>query len=423
MAVALSGGRDSCTLLDACAALAPAHGVALAAIHVHHGLSAHADAWADACRGLAAQLRVPLDVRHVQVAGLRRHGIEAAARHARYAALREGAAALRADAVALAHHEDDQAETLLLQALRGAGPHGLAAMPARARDARGVDWIRPLLDVPRAAIDAYAARRALAYVDDDSNASTRHRRNALRIDVMPALARAFPSPVHALARAASLQAEAAGLLDDLAVLDAGDAMGDGTLACARLESLPPARGRNVLRWFLRSHGLPAPPAARLASMLAQLARPRADAQSRIEHAGRAIGVHRGRIHVHAVPPPPFALRWHGEAELALPHGRLAFVRVVGEGLDAARLGRASVTIASRRGGERFTLDARRPRRALAAWLYDAGLPAWARDALPLVVCDGEVVAVPTLGVDPAWRACGAGAGWRCDWHPDPAVPG
>jgi tRNA(Ile)-lysidine synthase len=419
VAIAFSGGRDSTALLAACAASAPAHRVALVAIHVHHGLSPHADAWCDACARHAGRCGVPLEVRRVVVDDRGRLGVEAAARRARYAALREAARACRADAVALAHHQDDQAETLLLQALRGAGPQGLAAMPAFDRDADGLAWVRPLIGVQRAAIDAYVARHKLAYVDDESNASLRHRRNALRADVMPALARTFPSPARTLARAASLQAEAAGLLDDLASIDATDAVQDGTLACVALAALPPPRARNLLRWFLRTHALPAPSAAGLDAMLAQLARPRADAQVRLDHGGAVLGVHRGRVHVHTPPPPPYEVRWHGEPELRLPHGRLRFVAASGDGLDAERLRGATITVASRRGGERLALDVRRPRRALSAWLYDAGVPAWARDAVPVIACDGTVVAVPSLGVDPAWRAAPGAPGWCCVWHPDP----
>jgi len=278
--------------------------------------------------------------------------------------------------------------------------------------------VRPLLGVPRASIEAYVARHGLAFVDDDSNASPHHRRNALRLDVMPTLERSFPSAPHTLARAAAHQSEAALLLDDLALLDAAGSVRDGTLACAALAALAPPRARNLLRWFLRGHGLPAPSSARLSAMLDQLAAPRPDAEIRLDHAGIALGVHRGRVHVHAPAPAGYELRWQGELDIRLPHGVLAFVATTGEGLAADRVASCAVTIAPRRGGERLALDARRPRRALAAWLYDAALPAWQRDALPLVFCDGVLAAVPSLGTDLAWRAAPGREGWRLDWQPD-----
>src|SRR5437660_3778741 len=192
VAVALSGGRDSVALFDATLAQASAHALDVVAVHVHHGLSVHADAWVRFCKDLCSKCSVPLIERRVAVARGPRKSVEAEARHARYAALADAAAAAGADVVLLAHHEDDQAETVILQLLRGAGPQGLAAMPEARADAMGLKWLRPLLDVPRAAIDAYVRERHLAWIDDDSNADVRHRRNALRERVVPALASIAP---------------------------------------------------------------------------------------------------------------------------------------------------------------------------------------------------------------------------------------
>ena len=271
IAVALSGGRDSVALLHALAALAPVHRAPLSAIHVHHGLSAHADALGGVLR------RIRGDSGHLAVwcgawtsAQRPRASLEDSARAARYSALAAAAADLGATTLALAHHADDQAETLLLQLLRGAGPAGLAAMPRMSRRA-GITWWRPLLDTPRAMIDAYLRKHALSYVDDDSNASHRFRRNALRMDVVPALRKLAPGYPATLVRSAALQAEAASLLDDLAAQDAITAFDGATLSCAALASLSEARARNLLRWFLRRHGLRLPSFARLADMLAQVA--------------------------------------------------------------------------------------------------------------------------------------------------------
>ena len=185
IAVALSGGRDSIVLLDALAALAPDMGFALSALHVHHGLSANADAWVAFCGKECAKRGVPLAVHRAEIRRAAGESLEARARAARYAAL----AAVDADIVALAHHADDQAETLLLQLLRGAGPEGLAAMPGRHRPMhKGRALLRPFLALPRATIDAYATARRLAWVDDESNANTGVKRNFIRHDVAPRLA-------------------------------------------------------------------------------------------------------------------------------------------------------------------------------------------------------------------------------------------
>jgi tRNA(Ile)-lysidine synthase len=404
--LALSGGRDSMALLDAGAAALAAAGRRAVALHVHHGLHADADAWAAHCARECAARGVAYEERRVSVAGARRHGVEAAARHARYDALRAMARARGVRTVALAHHQDDQAETLLLQLGRGAGPAGLAAMPAASTDADGVTWTRPLLDVPRAAIAAYAAAHALRWVDDPSNADPRLRRNALRLGVVPALAAALPGYPATLARAAAHQADAAELLDALAerdLRDAGCAGDDATIDAAHLASLAPARARNLLRGFLRLRGLPPPPAARLDAMLRQLARARGDATIALPHAGAVIGRHRGRVAVHAPPPPAYAATWRGEASIALPHGELRFDAAVGAGIDEARIG-AGLAVQPRAGGERIQLAAGRTRRALKAILRESALPSWERDALPLLVAGDALVAVPGIGVDVAWQA-------------------
>ena len=419
VAVALSGGRDSVALLDALCRVAPARGHRLSALHVHHGLSPHADAWQRHCVALCAARGVPLAVRAVAVPRAPQTSLEAEARRLRYAALAEAAVATGVRFVALAHHRDDQAETLLLQLLRGAGPHGLAGMPAAHAGARGVTFVRPLLDVTRAAIDDHARAAQLAWIDDESNAQQRHRRNAVRHVVMPALAQVFPQPAQTLARAAQHQADAARLADDIAALDAGTAAHAATLDRATLAALPPHRARNLLRWFLRQRGLPAPSTARLAAMLAQLTGARGDANVTLAHAGVEVGVHRGRIVVHAHAPPAFDVRWRGEAELVLPHGRIAFAQAQGAGIATARMADTGLRVRSRAGGERLQLAANRPRRSLSALLQDAGMPPWERRALPLVWCGDALAAAPGVGVDVAFAALPGEPGVTVTWHPAP----
>jgi len=419
LAVALSGGRDSVALLATVAGLPATRAREPLAIHVHHGLSARADAWQASCAALCTSLGVPLVVRRVLVDPADPDGIEAAARRARYEALAGAANDAGAAAVLLAHHQDDQAETLLLQLARGAGPHGLAGMPEARVDARGVVWLRPFLGVPRSTIDAWVRARSLAFVEDDSNALPCHRRNALRLAVVPALARIFPGYPGTLARAATLQADAARLIDDLAAQDLGPLDDGGRLDVAGLLQLPGHRVRNVLRHFLRREGLRPPSAARLEALVRQLACARTDARVEFVHDGARFGVHRGQLQRRTPAQRPFECAWHGERELVLPHGRLAFVDVVGAGLSADAAARAPIVVRSRAGGERLVLDPSRPRRALKAWLREAGLPPWERAALPLVFCGAMLAAVPGLGVDPAFRAGPGTRGYRLDWRPDP----
>lgn len=425
VAVALSGGRDSVALLDALATLAPELGIALSAVHVHHGLSPNADAWAAFCGDECARQRIAFAVRRVHVDAACGESPEAAARTARYAALAQE----DADVIALAHHADDQAETLLLQLLRGAGPHGLAAMAVHRTRAGVPSLLRPFLALPRATIEAYVAARGLAFVDDESNANTGLRRNLVRRDIAPRLAAAFPGYPATLVRAAAHQAEAARLADDLARIDAAQAVAtDAALgptlardALATLARAAPHRARNLLRWFLRERGLAAPSAARLAAMLDQLVRAASDARVRIVHAGAEIGVHRGRIAIHAPAVAPFAVAWHGEPSLELPHGTLGFASCKGAGIARSALESAAVTVRSRAGGERIQVAPDRPRRALKGLLQDAGVPAWQRASLPLVFCGDALAAVPGVGVDTRFQAPAGAPGCGVCWRPRDAV--
>jgi tRNA(Ile)-lysidine synthase len=178
----------------------------------------------------------------------------------------------------------------------------------------------------------------------------------------------------------------------------------------------------LLRWFLRRQRLPAPSAARLAAMLDQLGSARGDAKICLAHGGVELGVHRGRIVIHAKPPPSFDLAWRFEPELVLPHGRLVAARAIGEGLDAQRLSDAPVHVRSRIGGERLQLAANRPRRALKSMLQEARMPPWDRQALPLVYCGEALVAAPGIGVDATFRAAPGAAGITFSWHPNPRAP-
>ena len=415
IAIALSGGRDSVALFDAVVNLAATRNLAITAIHIHHGLSPHADAWARFCAELCAARTVPLIERRVDVARGARKSLEAEARRSRYAALSAAAISAGVRAILLAHHQDDQAETVLLQLLRGAGPHGLAAMPIARTDATGIVWLRPLLDVPRAVIDAYIHARGLPFVDDDSNADTRYARNALRERVVPALASVVSGYPATVARSARLTAEAAVLIDDLAAIDAENACDGITLSRDALCALPPHRARNLLRWFLRRRGLPPPSARRLDAMYAQLKDARVDARICLSHAGLEIGIHRARIVVHRSAPPPFEVRWNGETTLLLPHGSLEFAPVCGRGIAVTHLAAAEVIIRSRRGGERIQLGADPPARAVKSLLREAGIPEWTRRGLPLVWCGDALAAIPGIGVDSRFAAVESVAGIEPVW--------
>ena len=290
LCVGFSGGLDSTVLLHCLVGLRAPLGFELTAVHVHHGLQPGADAWADHCAAVCADWAVLLTVERVAVVAGDK-GIEAAARDAR----RRAFAAQPADAILLAQHRDDQAETLLFRLLRGAGTRGLAAMRAVTPIADGPDLWRPLLDTPRVEILAYAEAHALRWIDDPSNDDPVYTRNFLRLSLLPALATRFPAVGAILARTAEQMAEDALLLDELATLDAEGARdAEGGLSCVRLAVLTPARARNLLRWWLMHQGLHID-RARLDDLLKQaLAAP--DAHPEIHIGDRCLKRRRGFLY-------------------------------------------------------------------------------------------------------------------------------
>ena len=412
MCVGFSGGLDSTVLLELLARHRGEH--ALSAVHVHHGLSPHADAWAESCARHCEALGVALAVERVRVDRDGPHGLEAAARAARYAAY----AARPEPYVALAHHLDDQAETALLQLLRGTGLKGAAAMPeVRVLPGAHVRLFRPLLGMPRSALREHARREGLRWIDDESNASLAHDRNYLRHEIAERLDARFDGWREALARFARHAAHADELLEALARVDGVPALPGAGLPVDR--ALDGARRANALRAFLATNDVPMPGEARLAEMARQLFEARADARVRIDHRGVALVRHRGfvRIERGLDAHGPWRVPWQGERALDLGAGRgsVVFEEAAGAGLAAAAADGAGWHFAPRAGGERIRLDARRPTRTLKNLLQEAALPAWERERLPLLFDGTRLVWVPGVGIA-ADYACPPGArGLRPCW--------
>ncbi|WP_416138154.1 tRNA lysidine(34) synthetase TilS [Halomonas sp. HK25] len=400
--VALSGGLDSALLLTLAAEACRRHPRPLYALHVHHGLQAAADGFEVHCRRLCSRLGVPLFVERVEVDLAAGQGLEGAARVARYAAFARRVAP--GETLWLGQHRDDQAETFLLAALRGSGVRGLAGMPP-ARAWRGRALSRPLLVVSRASLEAEAARCGLAWVEDPSNADERLDRNYLRHTVLPGLATRWPHAAAALSRSAALAGEAEGLLGELAELDLERLGGEpARLSAVGLTAFSAARQRLLLRHACARLGLPSPPAARLATLLAQLAS-RRDAEVRVAWEGVEARVWRGWLYLLApLPslPEGWETRWNGEAPLITPLGTCNL------GLSRAAAVSGPLLLRPRRGGERLHL-ASRGSRDLKRLLQELAVPPWERQRL-LVAWWG---ATPVAVLDPVserWLA--VASGWR-----------
>ena len=407
--IALSGGLDSSLLVTLAADACRRHPRPLRALHVHHGLQAAADDFERHCRRLASRLGVPLWVELVDVDLCAGQGVEGAAREARYAAFARRLAP--GETLWLAQHADDQAETLLLAALRGSGIRGLAGMPV-GRDGPGGHLARPLLGASRAALEVEARRLGLAWVEDPSNADERLDRNFLRRRVLPLLETRWPAATRRLARSAALAGEADGLLDELAALDIAR-LGDdpARLPAAGLLALSAPRCRLLIRHACQRLGLATPPARRLVSLLDQL-EARADGEVRVTWPGAEARVWRGHLYLLApVEAGPlddgrggwsmaWPVEWDGQAPLATPLGEWRGTLRRDDGAPV------HLRVMPRRGGERLRL-AGRGSRDLKRLLQEFDVPPWERGRL-LVVHHGEA-AVAVLAPSGRWRL--AAEGW------------
>ncbi|MCL2076708.1 MAG: tRNA lysidine(34) synthetase TilS [Betaproteobacteria bacterium] len=407
----LSGGRDSVVLLHILKSLLPDR---VRAIHVHHGLSPHADEWADFCSRLCREWEIPLQIARVEVCR-QGQGLEAAARAARYQAFREHGASC----LALAHHRRDQAETLLLNLCRGAGVAGAAAMRDK-REMPRMTVLRPLLAVGEEEIATYAEARKLSWVEDESNARTHFRRNFLRLEILPKLSATFPAAEASLARAAAHFAEAESLLHDLAAHDAAHIEEDANY----FVGLSTARRANWLRWHLKEAGWSIPDAARLTEALRQFSNAvRMGAHGELRLPEGRICIWRGRFYnVTDAPIPVSPQIWDGQGELAWAGGWLRLDARQGEGICAKRLnnntdGRLSAR--PRVGGETLRLAENRPRRSLKKLLQEAAIPPWRRERLPLIYWGDEFIACPEIGIAAEWRA--KEAGWMPVYSATPST--
>jgi tRNA(Ile)-lysidine synthase len=359
---------------------------------------------------------------------------EAAARAARYRALAE---AVPAGGVLLtAHHRDDQTETLLLQLIRGAGPKGLAAMPA----ARNLAWVeqseprvalalnpgcpvrllRPLLECSRDDLHAYAQAHDMVWIDDPSNARTDYDRNYLRHEILPRLRVRWPSLSATLARAARHQAEAAALLEDLAALDMQTTAGEwpASLSVSALLHLSDARRANLLRHWLRRQGIPTPGSAVLARIDADVLRATPDAEPVLDWPGARLRRYRDALmldDLHEESEPTRCLEWDMAEPLVLPGGVLRAEPAPGTGVARRHLADGHCQVRFRQGGERLQPTGRREHHTLKHLFQDAGVPPWERARVPLIYRGDTLMAVAGYWVCEGFQAATDEPGVRFLW--------
>jgi len=463
--LAFSGGMDSTVLLEALTLLRPRHGYELHAAHIHHGLQPIADQWPAHCEQQALQRGVSFHIKKVQLQQFEGLGLEGAARLVRYQAL----GAIPADVVVLGHHLDDQAESVLLQLLRGAGPAGLSGMGADSTPSGHplqTPILRPLLSVPRKRIALWAKDRGLSWIEDPSNQSLQMDRNYVRNRLGPALNERFRSWQQGLARSAQWAAEAQSLLVELAHQDLHAILCDaGSPTIPASPQSDPAwlpghqrsylvlkehRLRNLLRVLVAERGAPAPPAPRLVEWIRQLQEADADRAPTMIWQDWVLRSWGGKLWLEkrvrtvrtqnpdAVICPDFidaegtearSLEWNGLQPLHADWpagGGVDIVRVEAGSLDQIQAGLllpfvlrhdcGPLTIKTASGGARIQPSAMQPHRNLRKLFQELRVPPWRRARMPMLHCGRELIAVPGVAVHPAWQAPLGSAGWQLIWR-------
>jgi tRNA(Ile)-lysidine synthase len=409
--VAFSGGLDSTLLLHALHSHTPS--LSLVAFHFDHGLNVRSADWATQCASVAASLDVEFVSNKLLLGELQGESLEAVAREARYAALREYIRP--GDIVMTAHHADDQLETVLLRVLRGAGVRGLTAIHEAAAFGPGL-LARPLLGFTRAEIESEAVRLDLRWIEDPSNDDLRFDRNLLRSRILPPLRERWPQAGLTAARLARLMAETESVLGEVAEAELTVAIDDQRVSIDRLASLSAGRLNNALRYFIRGLDLPVPNAAQLAELTRALGA-RDDAEAIVSWPGAEARIYRRHLYIH--PPRAFVPGKAGRIAIGVPFsfpaGQLRLVPADNYGIPD-RWARGGLDIAFRHGGERFRPEGSLHHRTLKQWFQEAGIVPWMRASVPLLFHDDELVAVGDLGLA-ADLPQGADDGpfWRPEW--------
>lgn len=405
--IAYSGGHDSRVLLELCAdSRLLLKGLTVLAVHVHHGLHSSAEIWSEHCKHICLEKHIPFHLIKVNAHAEPGESPEEAARVARYNALRS--LLLPGDALLTAQHQDDQAETVLLQLLRGAGLPGLAAMPSAIPF--GAGWLlRPLLDYPREVLHRYAIAHRLVWCEDPSNDNTHFDRNFIRHTILPILKERWPSAAKTVSRSARHCAEAEASLntftqDSLKTTLHHDRQ---SLSIERLLCHPEAEQKRILRAWIKAKGLRSPSAHVIRQVLKESISASLERNPIIRWSAGEI--RRYRDHLYLFPPTAVfdtssILPWDGVVPLLLANenGQLRVVRTNKIGINAVKWEQGQFTVRYRQGGEFLRPIGRRATYPLKKLFQEKGIPPWVRERIPLVYLDDELIAVGDHWIAERW---------------------
>ena len=408
LAVAFSGGLDSTVLLHA---TIKAHGKKnVHAFHVHHGIQKEADQWQAHCKAVAKKFGCHFDARSVKLN--KPSNIESQARNLRYEALTQMCEAHKIQDLLLAHHLDDQAETVLIQLMRGAGLPGLSAMP-QVKSNELIHLWRPFLNMRRKDLESYAEEHQLTWIEDPSNQDESYRRNAIRKSILPNLEKFQKGAIENLARSAKHLGEAQGLLNQLADIDLGlieSKEGLSKTNLIRLYKTSQARASNALRRWLSKNGLAYPSEERLTAWWSELTQARVDAKLQWDHDQCVIRLWRGHLTITQDSSNSEVIGEWTFKKLPTNSKKPGIAKDRFE--KAKRKGLINTMV--REGGEKFKVDSKRPRRSLKNLYQEAAIPPWQRD-VPLLYIGEELVAVAGIGISADWQTT-EGPRFSLEWQ-------
>lgn len=411
--VAYSGGVDSSVLLNLLSRHREKLNMEIVAVHVNHQLSPVAENWIKHCKNICENENIRFEIITVNAKKPKGHSQEAYARELRYAVLEKMMGT--DDLLLTGHHKDDQAETLIQQLMRGAGPDGLAAMPVIRKFGQG--WlVRPLLDFSRKQIRDYAEQHGLKWIEDESNQDTDIDRNYIRNHVIPCLQERWPSVINILSRSAGHQAEVVNLLREVAEQDYEKARGEqpDILEITSLKKLPEARMKNVIRYWLKKNGHQPASTSVMDIIIGELIFAGDDREPLVNWHETEIRRYRNNIYV--MKPmvkisSDIEVIWDLEQPLDVESGRLTARQVVGKGLKSVSINNNIVQVRYRRGGETIRPAGRKETHKLKKLFQEAGVPPWKRDRVPLIYINDQLVAVTGYWIDDSFMADETEPGW------------
>ncbi len=412
--LAYSGGVDSSVLLHILTKNRENLASELTAVHINHQLSPDADSWVNHCKTICDKGNIEFKIITINAKKIKGSSQEAHARELRYAALKnimgEG------DLLLTAHHKDDQAETLIQQLMRGAGPEGLAGIPEIKKFGDG--WLaRPLLENSREQIKDYAEHHDLIWIEDASNLDTNIDRNYIRAHVIPCLQQRWPSTIDVISRSARHQADIINILKEIAEHDIENNHGDklNILNIVELKKLSYTRLKNLIRYWLKKNGHPPASTAVTEIIINELIYAGDDRMPSIRWHETVVRRYRNNIYVmkpllelHMETP----LSWDLDNPLYFDYGRLVATRAVGKGIKSELVIDNMVQVRFRSGGETICPAGRKETHKLKKLFQESGVPPWQRDRVPLLFIDGKLAAVTGYWIDDSFNAKGTEPGWE-----------